>query len=354
MARTSAVVGRGRIGTKHTTRPLLLQRPPGSRLPSCASWKSTTQRTTRPNMTMESKRTRMTAHRLGGADDLDTARRSRTYSATSATPRARLSGISQKSRAATMDGDTRKNHTSDDACTTSVRAPIHVVQITTGRGLLRPGAGAASRRPGPRVTEPTWESSRKPQTVACASSARLGRWRASFSHHRPEQVKAEAGQAHCPCDPPVSIGLLMVLTIRRAPSSRALLRHPDRRRGLTWSFREKCLVRDTVPTRRSQSSSLCSGSAPSPVQKKDAKSLLSHSRGEPQCGGRKGSVPGACAAPSVPAHESDAHSRHDGEDQGHPALGHDDCDGDKSNGEGDTPEVACVHSGSVGLASFCC
>lgn len=117
----------------------------------------------------------MTAHRLGGADDLDVARRSRTYTATSATQRATLSGISQKSSAATMEGNTSKNHNSDDAFRATVKAPIHIVQIATGRGLLRPGIGAASIRPAPMVKDPTPESSRKAQTAASATSTRPGR-----------------------------------------------------------------------------------------------------------------------------------------------------------------------------------
>ena len=118
------------------------------------------------NMPTESESARKTAHRLGGADDLETARRSRTKTATSATPSARLNGISQKSSASTMEGNTSKNHTSDDAFKASVRIPIHVVQITTGRELPRrsraglperarrveldPEEGSALGRPGDR------------------------------------------------------------------------------------------------------------------------------------------------------------------------------------------------------------
>jgi len=76
-----------------------------------APWNRATQRTTSPNMTMESERTRVTAHDLGGADDIDTAWRSRTYTATSMTPRTRLYGMSQMRSAAEMDGNTKKeNH----------------------------------------------------------------------------------------------------------------------------------------------------------------------------------------------------------------------------------------------------
>ena len=114
---------------------------------------------------MDSERTRMAAHRLGAAgNEVDTAKRSRTYTARSAIPRATLSGISQKSSADTMEGNTTRNQTSDDAGVQgkSVEVPIHIAQISNpGRGLLRPGIGAASLLPDPRVIDPTPESSRK-------------------------------------------------------------------------------------------------------------------------------------------------------------------------------------------------
>jgi len=50
-----------------------------------------------------------------------------------------------------MDGNTKKNHTIDEAFTAKLRPPIDAVQITTGRGLLRVGINAASMRPGPMV-----------------------------------------------------------------------------------------------------------------------------------------------------------------------------------------------------------
>src|ERR1700722_18076916 len=128
------------------------------------------QRTTSRNIPMDSERARVTAHCLGGADEVDRARRSRRNTEISATPRAMLNGISQKSSAATKEGNTSKNHTSDDAFRASVKAPIHVVQITTGRGLLRPSIGAASMRPDPRLTDPTPEGSSKVRTATSATS----------------------------------------------------------------------------------------------------------------------------------------------------------------------------------------
>jgi hypothetical protein len=127
------------------------------------------QRTTSTNMTVDSERRTMIDHRPGGADDLDTARRSRTYTATSAITRARLSGISQKSSAATMAGNTSQNHTNDDAFTVSVRAPIHVIHFTTGRGLLGVGIGTASMLAGPRLTNTTAERTGELQTAARAT-----------------------------------------------------------------------------------------------------------------------------------------------------------------------------------------
>lgn len=129
---------------------------------------------------MDSERTRMTAHRLGATDEVDAARRSRTYTAISAIPRARLNGISQKSSADTMEGNTSKNHTSDNTFKANVEAPIHVAQITTGRGLLRPGIGVAAMRPDPRVIHPTPESSRKARTATSATSTEPSRSDASF------------------------------------------------------------------------------------------------------------------------------------------------------------------------------
>jgi hypothetical protein len=134
------------------------------------------QRTTSPNRTSESVRARVTAHRLGGGDDLDTAWRSRTYTATSMTPRTRLYGASQKSSAATIDGTTKKNHISDETLTAKLSPPIHAVQITTDRGLRSPGIGASSVRPAPTVTRPTATSSRNvTMRAACTTPPTLGR-----------------------------------------------------------------------------------------------------------------------------------------------------------------------------------
>ncbi len=97
----------------------------------------------------------MTAHDLGGADDIETAWRSRRYTAASMAPRTRLYGMSQKRSAAKMDGNTKRNTSSDEAFTARLRPPIHAVQRTIGRGLPRLGLGATSMRPVLRVTRPT-------------------------------------------------------------------------------------------------------------------------------------------------------------------------------------------------------
>ena len=130
------------------------------------------QRTTSSNIPMESERARVDRPLSGGADEVDRARRSRRNTEISATPRAMLNGMSQKSIAATTEGNTSKNHTSDDAFRASVKAPIHVVQITTGRGLLRPSIGAASMRPDPRLTDPTPEGSSRSTDSQATSSTR--------------------------------------------------------------------------------------------------------------------------------------------------------------------------------------
>ena len=57
--------------------------------------------------------------------------------------------------------------------------------------------------------------------------------------------------------------------------------------------------------------------------------------------------------PGVPAHESDAQSCDGGEGERQPTLGHDGSDHYQSGGEAHASEVACVHLGSVGLASWC-
>jgi len=161
------------------------------------------------------------------------ARRSRRYTVTSITHRQRLSGISHKSGAATMDGDTTKNHSRDDAFTVSVEAPIHVVQITTGRGLLGPGIGAASRRPAPRVTEPTPGGSRKARTTRTATST--GREQAAFSHHRQEEVDAEAGQLPVRT---ISTGDYRAVHPRPAPPTRTMKKAHPRRVYMTGDCRK--------------------------------------------------------------------------------------------------------------------
>ncbi len=56
------------------------------------------------------------------------------------------------------------------------------------------------------------------------------------------------------------------------------------------------------------------------------------------------------SSPDVPAHESDAHSRHDGEGQDHPTLGQDDSARYQSGCQGYATDVAYVHFGSLGRA----
>jgi hypothetical protein len=124
---------------------------------------------------MESERTSATAHDLGGADDIETAWRSRTYTAASMAPRIRLYGMSQKRSPAKMDGNTKRNTSSDEAFTARLRPPIHTVQRTIGRGLPRLGVGATSMGPVLRVTRPTPQNSRNARIRPACTTPRNAR-----------------------------------------------------------------------------------------------------------------------------------------------------------------------------------